>query len=68
MKKWLSVVLSLLAVLAFFFGVWLIGRLINPSLDLDETALLRFVFVGIGLVIGLHGHRRCPFCRLLLPL
>lgn len=53
MKKWLSVVLSLLAVLAFFFGVWLIGRLINPSLDLDETALLRFVFVGIGLVIVL---------------
>lgn len=53
MKKWLSVVLSLLAVLAFFLGVWLIGRLINPSLDLDQTALLRFVFVGIGLVIVL---------------
>ncbi len=53
MKKWLSVVLSLLAVLAFFLGIWLIGRLINPSLNLDETALLRFVFVGIGLVIVL---------------
>jgi uncharacterized membrane protein len=53
MKKWLSVVLSLLAVLAFFFGVWLIGRMINPNLNLDETALLRFVFVGIGLVLVL---------------
>jgi hypothetical protein len=51
MKKWLSVVLALVAVLAFFFGIWLIGRLINPSLNLDETALLRFVFVGIGLLI-----------------
>ncbi|PKN89510.1 MAG: hypothetical protein CVU42_02175 [Chloroflexi bacterium HGW-Chloroflexi-4] len=53
MKKWLKVVLSLLAVLAFFLGVWLIGRLINPNLNLDETALLRFVFVGIGLLIVL---------------
>lgn len=53
MKKSLSVVLSLIAVLAFFLGVWLIGRLINPNLNLDETALLRFVFVGIGLVIVL---------------
>jgi len=53
MKKTWSVVLSLLAVLAFFFGVWLIGRLINPNLNLDETALLRFVFVGIGLLIVL---------------
>ncbi|MDP3450060.1 MAG: ECF transporter S component [Anaerolineaceae bacterium] len=53
MQKWLKVVLSLLAVLAFFLGVWLIGRLINPNLNLDETALLRFVFVGIGLLIVL---------------
>jgi hypothetical protein len=50
-KKLVSVVVSLLAVLAFFIGIWLIGRMINPSLDLDETALLRFVFVGIGLLI-----------------
>jgi hypothetical protein len=50
-RKLVSVVLSLLAVLAFFVGIWLIGRTINPSLDLDETALLRFVFVGIGLLI-----------------
>lgn len=51
MKKWLSVILTLVAVLAFFFGIWLIGRMINPSLNLDETALLRFIFVGIGLLI-----------------
>jgi len=51
MNKTVKVLLSLLAVLAFFLGVWLIGRMINPSLNLDQTALLRFVFVGIGLVI-----------------
>ncbi len=50
-KKLVSVIVTLAATLAFFLGVWLIGRLINPSLDLDETALLRFVFVGIGLLI-----------------
>jgi hypothetical protein len=53
MKKLWSVVLSLVAVLAFFLGVWLIGRMINPSLNLDQTALLRFVFVGVGLVVVL---------------
>ena len=51
MKKLTSVLVSLVAVLAFFLGVWLIGRMINPSLDLDQTALLRFVFVGVGLLI-----------------
>jgi uncharacterized membrane protein len=51
MKKVVSVVLSLLAVLAFFLGIWLVGRTINPSLDLDQTALLRFVFVGVGLLV-----------------
>lgn len=50
-KKLFSVIVTLVATLVFFLGVWLIGRLINPSLDLDETALLRFVFVGIGLLI-----------------
>lgn len=50
-NKAVTVVLALLAVLAFFVGIWQIGRLINPSLDLDETALLRFAFVGIGLLI-----------------
>jgi hypothetical protein len=53
MKKLWSVILSLVAVLAFFLGIWLIGRLINPGLNLDQTALLRFVFVGVGLLIVL---------------
>lgn len=51
MNKIWKVILSLAAVLAFFLGVWLIGRMINPSLNLDQTALLRFVFVGLGMVI-----------------
>lgn len=50
-KKLLSVIVTLIAVLGFFLGIWLIGRLVNPSLDLDQTAVLRFVFVGIGLLI-----------------
>jgi len=35
---------------AFLLIVW-IGGLINSNLKLDQTALLRFVFVGIGLLI-----------------
>lgn len=50
-NKTLSVFLALLAVVVFFFGIWQIGKMINPDLDLDETALLRFVFVGVGLLI-----------------
>jgi Putative regulator of cell autolysis len=53
MKKLWSIILALLAVLAFFLGIWLIGRMINPSLNLDQTALLRFVFVFVGLLIVL---------------
>jgi hypothetical protein len=50
-KRLLSVVLALVAVLvAFLLIVW-IGGAINESLQLDETALLRFVFVIIGLLI-----------------
>ena len=52
-KRLLSVILSLVAVLVFFLLVVWIGGMINPSLQLDETALLRFVFVGIGLLIVL---------------
>ncbi len=52
-RRLTSTIVALLAVLAFFLGIWLIGRLINPSLDLDQTALLRFVFVAIGLLIVL---------------
>ncbi len=50
-RKLVSTILSLLAVVAFFAAIILIGGAINPSLKLDETALLRFVFVGIGLLI-----------------
>jgi LytS/YehU family sensor histidine kinase len=53
MKRTLSVVLTLLAVLAFFFGVWLIGKRIDPTLDLNTGALIRFVFVGIGMLLVL---------------
>lgn len=50
-RKLISVIVSLLAVLVFFLGIVWIGGLINPDLQLDETGLLRFVFVGIGLLI-----------------
>src|SRR5512135_571149 len=52
-RRLTSTLIALLAVLAFFLGIWLIGRLINPNLNLDQTALLRFVFVVIGLLIVL---------------
>ena len=51
MKRLVAVVGSLLAVLAFFVGVWLVGRTINPDLDITQAPVLRFVFVGIGLLI-----------------
>jgi uncharacterized membrane protein len=50
-RRLLSVVGSLVAVLLFFVLVVWIGGMINPNLQLDETALLRFVFVIIGLLI-----------------
>jgi hypothetical protein len=50
-RRLISVVGSLVAVLVFFLLVAWIGAAINPSLQLDETALLRFVFVIIGLLI-----------------
>jgi hypothetical protein len=50
-KKLLAVILSLAAVLVFFLLIALIGPLINPSLKLDQTALLRFLFVALGLVL-----------------
>lgn len=52
-KRLLSVLLSLVAVLVFFLLIVWIGGMINPDLQLDETAVLRFVFVGIGLLIVL---------------
>lgn len=50
-RKLLSVILSLVAVFVFFLAIVWIGGLINPDLQLDETGVLRFVFVGIGLLI-----------------
>ena len=50
-RKLVSVILSLIAVLVFFLGIVWIGGQINPSLKLDETGVLRFAFVGIGLLI-----------------
>jgi hypothetical protein len=50
-RRLISVAVALVAVLvAFLLIVW-IGGAINEDLKLDETALLRFVFVGIGLVV-----------------
>jgi uncharacterized membrane protein len=49
-RRLTQVVISLVGVLvALLLIVW-IGGAINPDLQLDDTALLRFVFVGIGLV------------------
>ncbi len=50
-RKLLSVIAALVAVLAIFLLVAWIGGAMNENLQLDETALLRFVFVGIGLLI-----------------
>jgi hypothetical protein len=50
-KRMLSVVISLVAVFVAFLLIAWIGGAINDSLKLDETALLRFVFVIVGLVI-----------------
>ena len=51
-NKTLSIFLALVAVVVVFLAIWQIGKLLNPDLDLDETALLRFVFVGVGLLIA----------------
>ena len=50
-RKLVSVIVSLVAVLAFFLLIVWIGGIINPSLQLDETGVLRFAFVGLGLLI-----------------
>src|SRR5512140_614130 len=50
-RKMTSTVLSLVAVVVFFAAIILIGGALNPSLQLDNTALLRFFFVAVGLVI-----------------
>jgi uncharacterized membrane protein len=38
-------------VFVFFLGIVWIGGMINPDLQLDETGVLRFAFVAIGLLI-----------------
>jgi uncharacterized membrane protein len=50
-KKTISVIVSLAAVLVFFLLIAWIGPLFNASLKLDNTALLRFLFVALGLAI-----------------
>ncbi len=50
-RKLTSVILSLVGVFVFFLLIVWVGGLINPNLQLDETGVLRFAFVGIGLLI-----------------
>lgn len=50
-RKLVSVILSIVGVFAFFLLIVWIGGIINPNLKLDETGVLRFAFVGIGLLI-----------------
>ncbi|MFN2157965.1 MAG: hypothetical protein ACK2UX_22255, partial [Anaerolineae bacterium] len=50
-RRLISVILALASVLVLFLLIVWIGGMINPDLQLDETALLRFLFVAIGLVI-----------------
>ena len=50
-RKLVSVIVALVAVFVVFLLIALIGPLINESLKLDNTAVLRFVFVAIGLLI-----------------
>jgi uncharacterized membrane protein len=51
-RKTVNVVLALAAVLVVFLLIAWLGPLFNESLKLDQTAVLRFVFVGIGLAIA----------------
>jgi len=51
MNRTLSIILFLVAVLAFFLLIIWVGGTFNESLQLDQTALMRFVFVIIGLLI-----------------
>jgi len=50
-RKLVSVIVALVAVFVVFLLIAWIGPLINESLKLDNTAVLRFVFVAIGLLI-----------------
>jgi len=50
-RKLSSVIFALVGTLIFFLLIVLLGGMINPDLQLDETALLRFVFVILGMLI-----------------
>jgi len=50
-RRLIYTILVLVAILVVFLLVALIGPALDPDLKLDETALLRFVFVGIGLLV-----------------
>jgi uncharacterized membrane protein len=50
-RRLISVIGAIAAVLVFFLLIVFIAPLFNEDLKLDETALWRFVFVGIGLVV-----------------
>jgi len=52
MSRTLSVILSLVGILVVFALIIWVGGQFNESLQLDETALMRFVFVIIGLLIA----------------
>ncbi len=51
-RKLISVLLSLVGVIVFFMLIVFIGGAINPALKLDQTAALRWLFVGIGALIA----------------
>ena len=51
-RKIVPIVLTLVAVLVFFVVMVLVVQAINPDLQLGDTALLRFLFVALGLVIA----------------
>jgi len=52
MNRTLSIILALIGTLVVLWLIVWIGGMINPDLQLDETALMRFVFVIIGLLIA----------------
>ena len=51
-RSLVSVIVALAAVLVIFLLVVWIGGAVNESLQLDATAVLRFGFVGLGLVLA----------------
>jgi len=52
MSRTVTVILSLVGILVVFALIIWIGGMMNPDLQLDETALMRFVFVIVGLLIA----------------